>query len=216
MCNAWNHPPSCNCGWGGDTGNYGYGLSRFNNEVNLSSPFPTSLYQTALDKTLNYQLRSAETRHIPCWWCKLLVYYHTNGYGDSVLFDRLGHPWLVHKCWKEHCQRQRQQNFGSSQVSDQTRLAILIGVLRQMSFAPNESSVASRMGISIRELRETYGLFYSIDQYTKEISIRSDFSDVRTTDKPKLEVLEIRRPIKKKKPTVSPLKKHKKRKWDTK
>ena len=31
-----------------------------------------------------------------CWWCGRQVYYHTNGNGDSVLFDELGKPWPIH------------------------------------------------------------------------------------------------------------------------
>ncbi len=42
------------------------------------------------------------TRPTRCWWCGADVYYHTNGYGDSVLFDELGWPWQVHPCWEEH------------------------------------------------------------------------------------------------------------------
>jgi ribosomal protein S10 len=28
------------------------------------------------------------------------VFFHTNGYGDCVLFDELGYPWEVHACWE--------------------------------------------------------------------------------------------------------------------
>lgn len=42
------------------------------------------------------------TRETPCWWCSAPVFYHTNGNGDSVLFDELGPPWPVHPCWEEH------------------------------------------------------------------------------------------------------------------
>lgn len=37
-----------------------------------------------------------------CWWCGQNVYFHSNGYGDAVLFDSLGWPWSVHRCWLEH------------------------------------------------------------------------------------------------------------------
>jgi hypothetical protein len=45
---------------------------------------------------------SPTTRRTPCWWCGEPVFYHTNGNGDSVLFDELGWPWQVHPCWEEH------------------------------------------------------------------------------------------------------------------
>jgi hypothetical protein len=37
------------------------------------------------------------------------VYFHTNGFGDCVLFDRLGWPWQVHDCWLEHREQQQQR-----------------------------------------------------------------------------------------------------------
>lgn len=49
------------------------------------------------------------TRPISCWWCKKHVYFHTNGYGDTVLFDALGHPWQVHACWTDHVNERREQ-----------------------------------------------------------------------------------------------------------
>jgi len=37
-----------------------------------------------------------------CWWCNSLVYFHRNEDGGCALFDELGYPWPVHKCWKEY------------------------------------------------------------------------------------------------------------------
>lgn len=37
-----------------------------------------------------------------CWWCGERAFFHTNGFGDCVLFDELGWPWQVHACWEEH------------------------------------------------------------------------------------------------------------------
>ncbi len=50
---------------------------------------------------------------IACWWCGQQVYYHTNGNGDSVLFDKLGKPWPIHPCWEEnrHEQLKMVRNF---------------------------------------------------------------------------------------------------------
>jgi len=46
-----------------------------------------------------------------CWWCGEPVIFHTNGYGDCVLFNRgdLGPPWdeKIHACWKAHVDEQR-------------------------------------------------------------------------------------------------------------
>src|SRR5881296_3639331 len=42
-----------------------------------------------------------------CWWCDEPVFFHTNGYGDCVLFDDLGWPWPIHSCWAEHVAAER-------------------------------------------------------------------------------------------------------------
>lgn len=42
-----------------------------------------------------------------CWWCKEPVFFHTNGFGDCVLFDDLGWPWPIHSCWEEHVAAER-------------------------------------------------------------------------------------------------------------
>lgn len=46
--------------------------------------------------------RGAKTYLTPCWWCQETVFYHSNGNGDSVLFDSLGWPWEVHSCWTDY------------------------------------------------------------------------------------------------------------------
>ena len=47
------------------------------------------------------------TYHTTCWWCGGGVFFHTNGNGDSVLFDELGWPWMVHACWEQYRTEQR-------------------------------------------------------------------------------------------------------------
>lgn len=83
MCNAYNHPPGCNCGFGGGRGSKGGSKGgRPSSNVDLYA--------------------QPKTQPIKCWWCSSSVYYHTNGYGDSVLFNSLGYPWQIHECWQEH------------------------------------------------------------------------------------------------------------------
>jgi|ERR1700730_1457975 len=38
--------------------------------------------------------------------CGVEVFAHTNGFGDFVLFDRLGWPWPIHDCYLERFCRQ--------------------------------------------------------------------------------------------------------------
>lgn len=68
-------------------------------ECGAESTFIEDLYES-LGSTDDEPNKS--TRPTRCWWCGADVYYHTNGYGDSVLFDELGWPWQVHPCWEEH------------------------------------------------------------------------------------------------------------------
>lgn len=83
MCNAYNHPPGCNCGFGGGRGSKGgIKVPSISSNVDLYT--------------------QPETRPINCWWCGSSVYYHTNGYGDTVLFNSLDYPWQIHECWQKY------------------------------------------------------------------------------------------------------------------
>jgi ribosomal protein S10 len=63
-----------------------------------SSPTESSTARHWRLSELNHRL----TCRIDCWWCEDEVFFHTNGNGDCVLFDRLGWPWPVHDCWAEN------------------------------------------------------------------------------------------------------------------
>ena len=139
MCNAWNHSPSCNCGWGGGTGGFGGGFGQIGNGAEKTSdPYPYSqTYESqSLRGVTESQLRESETRKTKCWWCKAEVYYHTNGYGDCVLFDELGWPWLVHECWENHQREQSESFYARVESSMYLRLAVLVGAVKQIKFLP--------------------------------------------------------------------------------
>ena len=74
-----------------------YGQSHRCNKVSTKS------YSTPIiaEKTIDQQGSSHSSR-TTCWWCGESVFYHTNGHGDSVLFDELNPPWPVHPCWIMH------------------------------------------------------------------------------------------------------------------
>lgn len=175
MCNAWNHPPNCTCGWGGDTGGgFGESFGWLSEEiVKTSQPSPPSRsrHLEALRDVTETQLRNSETRKTKCWWCGAEVYYHTNGYGDCVLFDELGWPWLVHECWEEYRREQSESFYARVETTVHVRLAVLIGAINQIKFLPDECSVAAQLGISIEQLRKGYGDLYKIDAYTKAMQI---------------------------------------------
>ena len=195
MCNAWNHSAGCDCGWGGGD----------------ISGRKTSFYipSSHSDHAIGEQttaIKSAETYTTACWWCGVDVYYHTNGYGDSVLFDFLGYPWRVHSCWRDYWTEkkairkllgsntvspkilQRIEQYESSSYfstyrllleqpscceSNDSRMAILSGTIRQINFIPDESSVAHKMGITAAKLRHSYGDLYTIDRYTKGVKLKN-------------------------------------------
>jgi len=165
MCNAWNHPPNCNCGWGGS------------NYVNPNVGRNKSLCATRIEP---------KTYTTPCPWCGQDVYYHTNGYGDSVYFDSLGYPWQIHGCFKDHLENKKTSkhqppkkltgNFFNKDISIQKRL-ILIGIAQQIKdiqveayfrygltiFGLKELMLAEAMDISLADLRLFYAHLYSIN-----------------------------------------------------
>ena len=158
MCNAWNHSPGCNCGWGGGSSGGGGRVS------------------TGLSNRLANEIKDAETYPTTCWWCGETVFYHTNGFGDSVLFDSLGDPWQVHYCWKNYWNQERIQRQGkkhSNSVEDslilrtsdgiQKKRLILAGAIQSVNKTRNfvtEQQVASNLGISLEKLRAEYSHLY--------------------------------------------------------
>jgi hypothetical protein len=82
MCNAFNHPPECSCGFGGDTG--AGGLRQVDG------------YEWRLDRrpTLDTYI----VPHARCPVCGDGVFFYQSPYGGRVFFDELGPPWPKHSC----------------------------------------------------------------------------------------------------------------------
>lgn len=128
--------------------------------VNLSSSFPNNLSQTEV----------AKTRIKKCWWCGEKVYYYTNGFSDSALFDSLRCPWEIHKCWAEYRTEESTQlrNLSPEELENQKRL-ILAGIIRHINKANfgflgvTEEDLAYQMGITMEQLREGYSHVYTVD-----------------------------------------------------
>jgi hypothetical protein len=76
MCNAWNHLPNCDCGWGG------FGLGR-----NNRSP------QSSRSTLSHFTIPNAT-----CRYCGSRVFYYQSVDGGRVFFDALGPPWPKHPC----------------------------------------------------------------------------------------------------------------------
>jgi hypothetical protein len=82
MCNAWNHSPSCTCGWGGlaHAGRRTGGLVRLR---------PPPILRT---------VESFTNPNARCPVCDAVVFYYESPYGGKVYFDELGPPWPKHPC----------------------------------------------------------------------------------------------------------------------
>ena len=91
MCNAWNHPPDCTCGWGGEghLGRGGGGGGNFG--TTLYSP-PPSNAQWSYDD--DYCAPST------CPKCHAEVFFIRHN-GGSVWVDELRWPWPKHACFNE-------------------------------------------------------------------------------------------------------------------
>lgn len=79
MCNAWNHPPGCPCGWGG----YGY------RGGSIGLPHSSAWSST----WASYVNPSAA-----CPVCGASVFFYQSPNGGRVFFDQLGPPWPKHPC----------------------------------------------------------------------------------------------------------------------
>ena len=75
-CNAYNHRPGCDCGWGGIF--YGLGLS------------------TGVSYWGRNESYTNPNAHCP--QCGALVFFYRSPHGGSVYFDDLGPPWPKHLC----------------------------------------------------------------------------------------------------------------------
>ena len=182
MCNAWNHSPDCRCGFGGSGSG---GLRTYN----LYTPDTRLVGHARFYYQGRFSLletEDAKTYPINCWWCHAPVFYHTNGYGDSVLFDSLGWPWQVHPCWTEHWEEEKERRKSIEAtayrvymvrmeepivlrkseeiVPHQLKNLILKGAIQSIQstgIRPTEGNVATQMGISVEQLRLEYGNLYS-------------------------------------------------------
>lgn len=90
MCNAWNHPINCHCGWGGD----GH-LGRSSGDNGDCGPrsytdWAHEAYHSASAAYTNPNAR--------CPVCQKRVYFYQSPEGGRVYFDELGPPWPKHPC----------------------------------------------------------------------------------------------------------------------
>ena len=88
MCNAWNHPADCTCGWGGE----GHlGRSGSGSGSNISSGY--SWVPPIMQDRISYVNPNAA-----CPVCRKPVFFYQSPNGGRVFFDALGPPWPKHPC----------------------------------------------------------------------------------------------------------------------
>lgn len=184
MCNAWNHSATCDCGFGGSgTGGGGGGCHPIYNLSSINSClFEYAAVKDGYDSSFSAITEDAETYPTKCWWCGEPVYYHSNGYGDSVLFDSLGgSPWQVHECWSKYWKEEKSRAKVTQPVVlrnlefDQLKRLVLAGAiqkLRDSGFNVTENRIAVQIGISVGRLRQEYSHLYELYRENQEVQIR--------------------------------------------
>lgn len=106
MCNAWNHPPGCRCGWGGEghKGRRRTGRGAGVTEYDISS-------------FIKIFRRSFVNPNAKCPICGTPVFYYESDNGSKVFFDELGPPWPKHPCTNNAIpERKRLGNFKKREV----------------------------------------------------------------------------------------------------
>jgi hypothetical protein len=91
MCNAWNHPRNCHCGWGGD-GHLGRG--------GPSGPVSDGprLFSTLVKARYLEEAKGYTTPNALCPVCRAPTFFYQSSEGGRVFFDALGPPWPKHPC----------------------------------------------------------------------------------------------------------------------
>lgn len=95
-CNGHNHPPTCECGWGGQWhGNYGGGKTSHDWEAEQirHRDYFFGYWSRHHSDFLSYTNPNAK-----CPVCGERVFFYQSPYGGRVFFDELGPPWPKHPC----------------------------------------------------------------------------------------------------------------------
>ena len=85
MCNAWNHPANCRCGFGGE-GHTG------------RRPQGSVTHRFAYVPVILPAYESYVNPNAKCPVCGAAVFFYQSPDGGRVFFDELGPPWSKHPC----------------------------------------------------------------------------------------------------------------------
>jgi hypothetical protein len=103
------------------------------------------------------------TNLVKCPWCKDFVCYHTSNW-ERCLFDSLGYPFSVHKCWLDNVESEDKSGLLNLSVSEFS-LRILEGVMNQLIRSkekPTETAFAKRLNISVESFQAAYKGLYEL------------------------------------------------------
>jgi hypothetical protein len=96
MCNAYNHPFDCDCGFGGDTGGGG-GRRGWHRHVSVAEVLERPI-SGGWAKDSRGTVESYVNPNAHCPVCGAAVYFYRSPYDGRVFFDELGWPWPKHPC----------------------------------------------------------------------------------------------------------------------
>ncbi len=96
MCNAWNHPPGCSCGWGGE-GHLGGG-GGWSGGFTTQTVEPFSYSEGALT---TYRVESDFCHPTSCPKCGGEVFFIRHNGGSVWVDPPLGWPWPKHGCFDD-------------------------------------------------------------------------------------------------------------------
>lgn len=96
MCNAWNHPLRCHCGFGGEghLGRRTFGNS-YSPSVSTRSFFTLRPF-TSVRAAKHFTSYISPNAHCPV--CGEEVFFYQSEYGGRAFFDEIGYPWPKHPC----------------------------------------------------------------------------------------------------------------------
>ena len=105
MCNAWNHPANCRCGFGGE-GHAGHGPLR-----------PAAHHFAGVPRILP-AYESYVNPNARCPVCGSAVFFYQSSDGGRVFFDELGPPWPKHPCTDRRSIPGRMDPFSIALITD--------------------------------------------------------------------------------------------------
>lgn len=117
MCNAWNHPPGCTCGWGG----VGH-LGRRSPGASFDSPSPSQSYFWWVPP-IHAAYESYVNPNASCPVCGASVFFYQSPYGGRVFFDELGPPWPKHRCTDNASIPKQVRSSGNASTATASRCA---------------------------------------------------------------------------------------------